>query len=196
MRTIKVKGSSQIFARPDSMELKFELAYENPLYGEALKSLRKDHLSLIRSLSDLGFKSDYLKTSAMNVQVLMAHDELPKRFRVSQRFVYRDKVDLDRLTNLLESMEMSEDLNFSIQYYSSKLETQVEEALILALKDAKAKAKVLALESDCKLHEIIEIVEHDEHYPNMLRTMQEDFLQTSPDDISIAQTITVTWSLK
>ncbi len=196
MRTIEVEGSSKILAKPDSMEISLDLIYEDESYTNALNSLRKDHLALIRNFNEIGFESARLKTTALEINVLSAYDDKPKRFRLAQKFVYRDYVNMDKLSLLLDKIDIKDYMNFSINYYSSKIESQVEEALILALKDARHKASVLAAEADCKVHELISIKENDEHMPSMLRTMQADFVSSTPDDISLNKRITTKWSIK
>ena len=193
MRSIEVEGNSIIYIKSDSMELNLELIYENVDYKTANEALRKDHLALLRTLNDLKFESGKLKTTSNRIQVLPAYDDKPKRFKVSQKFVYRDKLDMDKLSEFLDKITVDDSLNFSIAYYSSKVKTFEEDALVLALKDAKKKAGIIANAANVEIHELVSFKENNDGQPAFLRASIGD---TMPDDLEIKKQITATYSIK
>lgn len=193
MRSLKIEGNSTIYIKADSMELNLELVYENPSYTEANQALRQDHLALIRILNDLNFESGKLKTTSNRIQVLPAYDKQEKRFMVSQKFIYRDKLDMDKLSELLDKITMRDSLNFNIAYYNSKLETYEEDALVLALKNAKKKAQVIARASKVELDKLESFEETNNGYPSLLRA---SIGETMPDDLKMMKTVSVVYSIK
>ena len=193
MRTIQIEGNSTVYVKSDSMELNLELIYENSSYQIANDSLRKDHLALIRILNDLKFESGKLRTTSNRIQVLPAYDQKPKRFKVSQKFVYRDKLDMEKLSMFLDKINVDDSLNFSIAYYSSKMDTHDEDALVLALKDANKKAKIIAKAAKVELGELVSFEENSFNRPSLLRASIGD---TMPDDLQVDKSVQVVYSIK
>lgn len=193
MRSLKIEGNSTIYIKADSMELNLELVYENPSYAEANQALRQDHLALIRVLNELDFESGKLKTTSNRIQVLPAYDKQEKRFKVSQKFIYRDKLDMDKLSKLLDKITMRDSLNFTIAYYNSKMEIYEEDALVLALKNAKKKAKVIARASKVELDKMASFEEINGGHPSLLRASIGD---TMPDDLKMMKTVSVVYGIK
>ena len=193
MRTIKIEGNSTIYVKSDSMELNLELIYEDPSYQIANDALRRDHLALIRILNELNFESGKLKTTSNRIQVLQSYDDKPKRFKVSQNFVYRDKLDMENLSKLLDKIKVDDSLNFNVVYYSSKMKTYEEDALVFALKDARKKAEVVAKAAKVDLDQLVSFEEVNQHGPSLLRLASAE---TMPDDLQLSKSVSVVYSIK
>lgn len=195
-RNIVSYGTGKVAVNPNSMELNFRLEYEDLSYEKALHALRKAHLNVLRVFSEQGFDNGLVKTAAVNIDRIRPHDKDEIYIRLSQRFVYRGPIDLEKLSALLDSFSSEEHLDFNFNYYIDNPRKSQNEALILAMKDAKFKAQMMAKEMDVTLVELDELSELETEVPQMLRAMQADYVSMNPDELQISKTVKTVWKIK
>ena len=189
-------GTGKVSVNPDSMELNFRLEYENESYEGALQALRKAHLNVLRVFSEQGFDNGLVKTAAVNIERVRPHDEEKSKFRLSQRFVYRGPIDLEKLSALLDNFSSEEQMDFNFNYYIDKPKVFQNEALIFAMKDAKFKAQLMAKEMNVTLVELDELTELEDEAPQLVRAMHTDYVSMNPDELQIVKMVKSTWRIK
>lgn len=217
MRTIRVTGKGKISVKPDMTRLTITLEGLSKDYGETLKRSSKDTETLKDMMADFGFKRSDLKTLHFNVnteyQSYRYKDEYRNRF-AGYRFNHVLKLefvsDNDRLGKIVYALANSDiHPEFHISYTVKDPEAAKNELLGRAVKDAKAKAAVLADASGVKLKEIQTVdyswgeLDFEVHPMSdmMLRTEKCMVTGTSydmdiePDDIEVSDTVTVVWEI-
>lgn len=191
MKTIEVRGLSEIRIQPNSMELSFQLIVEDELYQTARETLRKDRLDLIRIFNEFELGSSKLKTKKTDVIVVTDQND-GKKFKLTQDFVYRDRINIEQLSALLDELNLDNNFQFNLRYYHDNLNPYIEKSLLLAFRDAKRKAHILALEAEMSLEDVLSIKE-DDIRPQFARTMSA---VDSVEDLKFEKSLTITWSMK
>ena len=189
-------GTGKVSVNPDSMELNFRLEYEDAVYEKALQSLRRAHLNVLRAFAEQGFDNAQVKTAAVNIQRVRPSEKEGPYFRLSQRFVYRGAIDLEKLSDLLDNFSSEENLDFDFNYYLKDPKGKQNEALILALKDARAKADLMAKEIDATIVEVASVSELEAEAPQLMRAMQADYVSMNPDELQIVKMVKTEWKIK
>ena len=218
MRTIRVTGKGQIKVKPDMTRITITLEGMYPDYAETLKYSSEDTDSLKDVLAAFGFERTDLKTLSFNVDTeyesYKDHDTYKQRF-VGYRFRHLLKVEFDsdneRLGKILFALGNC-DLNpeFRISYTVKNPEAAKNELLGRAVKDAKEKAAVITAASGVTLKDIQNIdyswgeIEFEVSPMNQLMKSCAPVvacadssydLDIEPDDIEIADTVTVVWEI-
>lgn len=218
MRTIRVTGKGQIKVKPDMTRITITLEGMYPDYAETLRHSSEDTDSLKDVLAAFGFERTDLKTLSFNVDTeyesYKDHDTYKQRF-VGYRFRHLLKVEFDsdneRLGKILFALGNC-DLNpeFRISYTVKNPEAAKNELLGRAVKDAKEKAAVITAASGVTLKDIQNIdyswgeIEFEVSPMNQLMKSCAPVvacadssydLDIEPDDIEIADTVTVVWEI-
>ena len=219
MRTIRVTGKGKIKVKPDMTRIAITLEGMYPDYAETLWHSSEDTDSLKDVLAAFGFERTDLKTLSFNVDTeyesYRENDTYKQRF-VGYRFRHLLKVEFDsdneRLGKILYALGNC-DLNpeFRISYTVKDPEAAKNELLGKAVKDAKEKAAVLTSAGGVTLKDIQSIDyswgEIEFEVSPMNRLMKacapvpdacEDAcydMDIEPDDIEVADTVTVVWEI-
>lgn len=219
MRTIRVTGKGQIKVKPDMTRITITLDGMYPDYAETLRHSSEDTNSLKDVLAAFGFERTDLKTLSFNVDTeyesYRENDTYKQRF-VGYRFRHLLKVEFDsdneRLGKILCALGNC-DLNpeFRISYTVKDPEAAKNELLGKSVKDAKEMAAVLTSAGGVTLKDIQSIDyswgEIEFEVSPMNRLMKacapvpdacEDAcydMDIEPDDIEIADTVTVVWEI-
>ena len=219
MRTIRVTGKGQIKVKPDMTRITITLEGMYPDYAETLRHSSEDTDSLKDILSAFGFERTDLKTLSFNVDTeyesYKDHGAYKQRF-VGYRFRHLLKVEFDsdneRLGKILYALGNCElKPEFRISYTVKDPEAAKNELLGKAVKDAKEKAAVITAAAGVTLKDIQSIDyswgEIEFEVSPMNRLMKacapapsacEDAcydLDIEPDDIEVADTVTVVWEI-
>ena len=218
MRTIRVTGKGQIKVKPDMTRITITLEGMYPDYAETLRHSSEDTDSLKDLLSAFGFERTDLKTLSFNVDT--EYESYKDRGAYKQRFVgYRFrhllKVEFDsdneRLGKILYALGNC-DLNpeFRISYTVKDPEAAKNELLGKAVKDAKEKAAVITVAAGVTLKDIPNIdyswgeIEFEVSPMNRLMKACAPVvacadssydLDIEPDDIEVADSVTVVWEI-
>ncbi len=190
---IKVEGHGTVSARPDMMRFTYELVQDANSYAESYNQLSAQYTALLEAFKKVLFNTALVKTSSVNVSIIHPFDDKPKQFRSSQQLFFEDKIDLDRMNELLDVLRASTDFNFSLSYFIKNSTKQDNDAITLAVTDATDKAKVIASASGVKLGKIrnIEFVSESMGRP-YLRAMSSDM---GPTDLTISQRVVISWEI-
>lgn len=218
MRTIRVTGKGQIKVKPDMTRITITLEGMYTDYAETLRHSSEDTDSLKDVLAAFGFERTDLKTLSFNVDTeyesYKDHGAYKQRF-VGYRFRHLLKVEFDsdneRLGKILYALGNC-DLNpeFRISYTVKDQEAAKNELLGKAVKDAKEKAAVLTSAGGVTLKDIQSIdyswgeIEFEVSPMNRLMKACAPVvacadssydLDIEPDDIEVADTVTVVWEI-
>ena len=218
MRTIRVTGKGQIKVKPDMTRITITLEGMYPDYAETLKHSSEDTDSLKDVLAAFGFESTDLKTLSFNVDTeyesYKDHGAYKQRF-VGYRFRHLLKVEFDsdneRLGKILYALgNCALNPEFRISYTVKDPEAAKNELLGKAVKDAKEKAAVITAAAGVTLKDIQSIDyswgEIELEVSPMNRLMKACApvvacadssydLDIEPDDIEVADTVTVVWEI-
>ncbi len=219
MRTIRVTGKGKIKVKPDMTRITITLEEMSPDYAETLRCSSDNTDSLKEVLAPFGFERSDLKT--LNFNVNTEYESYKEKGTYKQRFVgYRFrhllKVEFDsdneRLGKILYALgNCTLNPEFRISYTVKDPEAAKNELLGKAVKDAKEKATVITAAADVTLKDIQSIdyswgeIEFEINPMNRLMkactpvsAACEDScydLDIEPDDIEVADTVTVVWEI-
>ena len=218
MRTIRVTGKGQIKVKPDMTRITITLEGMYPDYAETLKHSSEDTDSLKDVLAAFGFEHTDLKTLSFNVDTeyesYKDHGAYKQRF-IGYRFRHLLKVEFDsdneRLGKILYALgNCALNPEFRISYTVKDPEAAKNELLGKAVKDAKEKAVVITAAAGVTLKDIQSIdyswgeIEFEVSPMNRLMKACAPVvacadssydLDVEPDDIEVADTVTVVWEI-
>ena len=218
MRTIQVTGKGKISVKPDRMRLQITLEGVFKEYGETLRHSSEDTKKISDLISEFGFKTEDLKTSAFHVDTeYESYEEegVYKQRLTGYRYRHELKLEFDldneRLGKLLFSLGQS-DLKPEIRIsYTVKDREAAKNALLGdAVKDAKEKAEVLSRAAGVSLKEIQNInyswgeIDLEVRPMNAMlssgmtrasKIMGSYDLNIQPEDIEVEDTVTVVWEI-
>lgn len=197
-RSLKIVGKGNVKVQPDMMRFHYELVQDAPSYSDSFSKLTEQYNAIVKAFKAVGFNTILIKTSSIDVFIIHETKDTPKMFRSSQRLVFEDKIDLKRMSSLLDALRSNDDFNFSLSYFIKDPRSYNQDAIISAINDAHDKAKIMASASGVKLGDIREItygVGSDE--PMLYRAMASDSMDgMSATDISISQEVSIAWDIK
>ncbi len=216
MRTIRVTGKGQLRLAPDLTRITMSLEGLCPEYSETLRRSSEDTETLRELLSRFGFARSDLKT--LNFSVDAEYESVQERGNYVQRFAgYRFrhslKVEFDsdnqRLGRLLYALANARvKTEFRITYTVKDPEAAKNRLLSRAVKDAGAKAAVLADAAGLSLGEIQSI---DYSFGDLsfevqpmnrmlladrsLSAKESYDLNIEPECIQVSDTVTLVWEI-
>ena len=216
MRTIRVTGKGQLSLAPDLTRITMTLEGLCPEYSETLRRSSEDTEALRELLSRFGFARSDLKTLNFSVDAeyesIQERGSYKKRF-VGYRFHHSMKVEFDsdnqRLGKLLYALANAPvKTEFRITYTVKDPESAKNELLGRAVKDAAAKAAVLAEAAGLSLGAIQsidysfgELIFEVQPMNRMLMadrslSAKESYdLNIEPDCIQVSDTVTLVWEI-
>ena len=218
-RTIRVTGKGRIKVKPDMTRITLALERTYPDYDETLRRSSEDTESLKDLLTGFGFERSDLKT--LNFSVDTEYESYKDRDAYKQRFVgykfrHMMKVEFESNNELLGKIlyalaSCPVNPEFSLSYTVKDPEAAKNELLGKAIADAKEKAFVLTQAAGVTLKEIQSIDyswrEIDFEFSPMNRPLiappcsdeimssKSYAMDIEPDDIEVADTVTVIWEI-
>ena len=217
MRTIRVTGKGQIKVHPDMTRITITLEGKNFDYGITLKRSSEATEEMKELLLPFGFECSDLKTLSFGVDSeyvsYKEKDEYKRRFD-GYKYTHIMKVEFDsdnkRLGKILYALaHCSLNPEFRISYTVKDPEAVKNELLGKAVRDAIAKAGVLASAAGLNLGEIqsvdyswgqvrFEVEPMDKCMMTELPCSGEGAaydMDIEPDDIDVQDTVTVVWEI-
>lgn len=214
-RTMRVRGKGNLKVRPDMTRVSISLSNVCKNYDEAL-GISAENSSLLRQIvCELGFAESDLKTVSFDVDVQNEsyrdrNDNWRKRF-VGYKVSHSLKIDFESDNDLLGKLlcriaTCPAKPEFGISFFVKDTEAAKNQLLGNAIRDAKAKAVVLAEASGVKLGDIRnidyswgEIRFESDRMPiaGELGCKEETRfdIDIDPDDIEVSDTVTVEWEI-
>ena len=217
-RTIRVTGKGKLSVKPDTIRLRINMEGIYPEYDETLQK-SSEAVELLKDLVEKqGYKRKELKTLYFNIDTeyesYQDRDKSWKRRFQGYKYVHRMKIEfpadnqrLGRMIYALAHCPVSPE--FSIEYTVADPEASKNELLGEAIKDSMAKANVLATAANVKLGNIVNIDYSWGEVDFVSKPLEELSLRCcedacepasynmdiEPDDIDMADTVTVVWNI-
>ncbi|QIK69640.1 SIMPL domain-containing protein [Erysipelothrix sp. HDW6C] len=197
-RILRIEGRGQVKAKPDMMRFHYELVQDAPSYGESYDNLTAQYKQIVAAFKKVEFNTVLIQTSSIDVSIMHETKETPKVFRSSQRLIFEDKINFDKMSKLLDVLRSNDDFNFSLSYFVKDSSRYDNDALILAINDANDRAKLIAETAGIKLNGIqsIEYGSMGGGGPVMYRSMADTAVGMNASDIIISKDISITWDIK
>lgn len=219
MRTIRVTGKGMIKVKPDMMRITITLRGTYPEYRQALYESSEMTENLKRRLSAFHFGPSDLKTVSFDINTQYQNykkgDEYLQRF-IGYRFEHVLKVEFDadnaRLGRVLYALARDDEKpEIKISYTVKDREAAKDVLLGKAVQDAQAKAAILTQAAGVALRDIQSIdyswgeinfdcspmhgtfALEDKLMPKAELSSYD--LDLEPDDIEVADTVTVIWEI-
>lgn len=215
-RTITVKGTGKISAKPDYVTLSMLLESQNPSYEQAMELATKHIAELTDALTGVGFAKEDLKTTNFNVRTDYSNvqDKNGKWKKVFNGYVVTHNLNLefdfnmDKLSMTLAAIADCEAHPQLSVAFTIKDPTSIKEELLrAAAANAKQKAEILCAASGVKLGSLtnidynwseINIHSNTRYEDNCLRgaaVMSAKSIDIAPEDIDLNDTATFVWEI-
>lgn len=165
-KTITVRGTGKISAKPDLISLSLTVEAKNVDYAAAMEQAASDAETVVAAVRDAGLPGDALKTAHFNVRTEYesVHDDRGNwknvfaGYAVSHGLALSFPLDLEILSALLGSLGSSgANPQLGISFTLADPEKARREALEAAVRDAREKASVLASASGAALGELTSV---------------------------------------
>lgn len=212
-RTITVKGTGQISAKPDLIVISLELSSLEKTYKEAMEAEVSKISELAKAVRKSGFEKDKLKTISFNVEEEYEwhKDEKENNVRVFVGFICKHKLKLEfdfdqqTLATVLENISECKAMPEISIRFSVKDKNKISDDLLQdAAKNAMHRAKILCEALGAKLGTLIdisynwgEINIYSETRYDSEECLCESVIDTfTPDDIDFEDTATFVWEIE
>lgn len=156
--TINLQGQASKKYTPDLATVDFTISSRNKEHKVAIAQLQKISNDLVTRLNKLGFTKEQIKLTAYNVYQDFDYSDNKQKFKgyiANQSLHLEFNLDIEKLSSLFKSFadEPSNDITFNYGTdFSKSLKEQIKNELIAsAIKDAQAKAELIATTSKLKL---------------------------------------------
>ncbi|WP_308552973.1 SIMPL domain-containing protein [uncultured Peptoniphilus sp.] len=216
MRTIRVTGRGSVSVKPDTTCLKitFEGVYKD--YEETVKQSAEKTKILREAIEKSGLHGEDLKTKDFSIESVYEsyrdyNDDYKRRF-VGYKFHHRTEIQFPNDNKILgrilyELSVCSVKVEFSIGYTVKDKDAVKKEVIKRAVENSREKAEILATAAGVILEEIQSI---DYSWGEIeIRTSPVDMFEVKsckmessydidiePDDIDVADTVTILWEIK
>lgn len=215
-KTITVKGIGSVSKKPDLIVVTLNLESEAPDYAETMKLAAGDVDALQKTLIDIDFDKDQLKTMNFNVTTRYEsyqdeNNAFKNRFLgyvCNQSLKLEFDYDTDLLARALDSLAKSPvNPQFSIAFSIKDKAALSEELLASATKNAAQCADMLARASNKRRGELLSIaynwnelapLSRTEFSVDQNRAKLADFSfapNINPEDIKVSDSATFVWAL-
>jgi hypothetical protein len=214
-RTITVKGTGRVSAKPDLVVIEMNLETTKRDYAQTLELATAELDSLRTALVAVGHDDKALKTASFNIQT--KYESYKKNDEWKQRFVgytcthglsLEFDLDMPTLGRTLGAItECKAAPRFNIQFSVKDPEAVKEQLLENAVRNAAEKAKILAKAAGVNLG----VITHIEYSWGDLRLYSETDMKVceceaaapkdlamdiEPDDIDASDNVTVVWTIE
>ncbi len=206
-RTIRVRGSAEISAPPDTTVISFEVESRNYDYGACMERLAEKTENLRQEMVSVGLERDQLKTIHFDVSTEYERIYEKRKFRGYKAY-HRLKVefplDKDYLNKVLQVLSNTEShASFDIAFKIADPDPFRHQVIAKAVENSRAKARVLAEAANVKLGEIVYIdyswsevrFESDFSIETMSSPLEAPNFDFSPEDVDVSDSVTVVWEI-
>lgn len=218
MRTIRVTGKGSVSVKPEitCLKITFEGVYKD--YEETVKQSAEKTKLLREAIEKSGLPGEDLKTKDFSIDSEYEryrdhNNDYKKRF-IGYKFYHRTEIQFPNDNKMLgrilyELSVCSVKVEFSIDYTVKDKDSVKREALKRAVENSRLKAEIMTTAAGVKLGEVQSI---DYSWGEInIRTSPIEMLQMSsksilaepsydidiePDDIDVADTVTIIWEIK
>lgn len=218
MRTIRVTGNGSVSVKPDTTSLKisFEGLYKD--YEETVRKSSEKTKVLREAIEKSGLPGEDLKTKDFSIdseyESYRDHNDNYRRRFIGYKFHHRTEIQFPNDNKLLgrilyELSVCSVKVEFSIDYTVKDKDAVKREVLKRAVENSRLKAEIMTAAAGVKLGDVQSI---DYSWGEIkIRTSPIEMLQMSsksilaepsydidiePDDIDVADTVTILWEIK
>ena len=218
LSTVKVTGTGMLRLTPDTTRIDITLHGPEKEYADAVRRSAEDTEALKDLLEKLGFARNELKT--LNFRVDPRYESYQENNIYRQRltgyeFYHSMKIEfpsdnafLGRVLYALANSRLTPE--FSLSYTVKDKEASKNKLIGAAVKDAKAKAKVLAKASGVELGHVLSI-NYSMTEPDfvvrpmakmmMARNESADMaggynIDIEPESIQVSDTVTIVWTIR
>lgn len=165
-KKIIVSGNATIKAVPDMVTFFVSIKGESQSYEKASDECQKKLDLIKKSLINLGFENEEIKTTYFNINSIFDNSKNKLKKVIGFRYNHDLKLDFKNETALLSKVyesivNLDEDISVDIYFYLKDEKEAKKEALKLALDDAKQKALFIAQNVEQKLGKVILVDETD-----------------------------------
>lgn len=216
-RTITVKGVGKVSAKPDLVVLSMTLESQNMIYEAAMETAAESIELLNRSLSEVGFEKDAVKTTNFNVHTdydnVRQKDGSYKRifngYVVSHNLKVEFDFDSSRLSKALSVVgSCLAHPQLSVAFTIKDSTAVNEDMLRSATVNAKRKAEILCDASGVELGGLRSIgynwgelniysdTRYDVSEECLAPPMMAKSIEIEPDDIDVSDSATFVWEIK
>ncbi|MEO9872260.1 SIMPL domain-containing protein [Ekhidna sp.] len=179
VRSIEVKGSSEIEITPDEIFLRITLK-EYKKGGNKI-DLNKLESELVRSVKKLGVPEQNLRVENINGYNWNWRKKKADDFLGSKSFILQVS-DLKKMNNLVDMLDSEGLNNVNVQSYShSDIEEYRKKVKVGAMKAAKEKATYLLESVDAELGSLLEVQEIDYGYQAPMMSMRSNMALAESD---------------
>ena len=217
-RTITVRGTGKISAKPDRISVSLTVEAKDPDYAAAMEKADRDADAISEAVLGAGIDGDALRMENFNVRAdyESVHDEhgnwknVFAGYAVTRTYVLLFPLDAAVLSALLGGIGASEaSPQLSVSFVLSDPEGAKRDALEGAVRDAREKAELLARASGCELGTLLSVeysVAHRDAVSAttfgadeaaMPRMAKNAFrMNAAPQDVEIADNAVFTWEIR
>lgn len=214
-RTITVKGTGQISAKPDLVVISMELSSLEKTYKEAMEAEVSKISELAKAVRKSGFEEDKLKTISFNVEeeYKWQKDKNRNDIRVIVGFVCKHKLKLEfnfdqqTLATVLENISECKAVSEISIRFSVKDKNKISDELLQEVtKNATHRAKILCEALGAKVGTLIDItynwgeinVYSETRYeaPVCVGAAPSEEYAFTPDNIDFEDTATFVWEIE
>ncbi len=166
-RTIAVRGTGTVSAKPDQIDLTMNLSVLDPDYNAAAEEADRKDAALREALGKAGFPADALKTANFNVgtEYRGVHDpntgEYRQEFagyRITHGTLLSFPLDLKKLSELLDLVSScGAEPELNVRFTLEDPESFRKSALESAAANAREKAEILAAASGVRIGTLLKI---------------------------------------
>jgi uncharacterized protein YggE len=168
---ITVRGFAELEVKSDHAEIAFDVVGRGNKIKYALNDCRKKTNRILSELRKIGLKEENFSTDDLannNHHGLINFIKGKSGFDVT----LRTNISISDLSKVEEIVSTIYDLEpnkiYQIQYSIKDIKTAKQKALKLALKNAKEKAQLMAMNLDIELGKVLSIEEIEYYNPNMV----------------------------
>lgn len=160
---LRVRGNSELSVKPTRTVISLSIKSINPTYARSVEELIKRVDILTKVLRDIKFKEEEIITSTFSVnknRIYTDGEWKDEGFVAVQNMKVQFEQDKKRLLKVLNSATSSKadpEISLSFELDNERKLKLKSELIKLAVKDAKAKAGLIATEAGCEIIGIREI---------------------------------------
>lgn len=205
--TVSVSGKSEVKVVPDKASLNAGVMFTADTAEEANKRLTENVDSVVNALKSAGVSEKDISTDYYSVDpdYKWTNDERVFKGYTGNASLTVSGIDMDDVTSIISTvMSAGADSVGSIRYYSSTYKESYDEALNLAISEAREKADNMGEAAGFK---VVRVHDINEGYQNtqaryvtnsvkMAETVAEDSVAISPGEISIEAQVNVTYVIE
>ncbi len=200
MRTIKVHGNANVMQQPDWMKISLNLNARDEDFQQAIKILSDSIDKCVSILYGLEIDKESLSIGTISVQHYKDYDKEKPTFHASQTLTLEQTINPDLVERLMHDVGSIHSININVNYAVKDSKKYERQALELVIKNATEEAKVICEFSNLTLGDIQTIEDVNTHVSARSGLMKaaSDTRHESVnlDDVTINQSLTITWEIK